>query len=183
LYYNVNINDDLTIPTHQQAHHLVSNKKQINTYLSQYAFKSYEAADLFFKSIDATCDSDSIEIKIQFCNKGPADSNDSIFIAIYDSNPFISNASLIQYLSWPKIALAKDSCILLQRKIAKISGTFYFILNNKNNISTPITINTDQKLFISQNVIMQTIASKNRSSQLVLNLGPDKKYVQMNLYY
>lgn len=177
LYYNVNINDDLTIPTHQQAHHLVSNKKQFNTYLSQYAFKSYEAADLFFKSIDAACDSDSIEIKIQFCNKGPADSNDSIFIAIYDSNPFISNASLIQYLSWPKIALAKDSCILLQRKIAKISGTFYFILNTKNNILTPITINTDQNSFYisecdyANNLLQKTIDLP----QLVLNLGPDRE--------
>ncbi|MEK6476265.1 FG-GAP-like repeat-containing protein [Catalinimonas sp. 4WD22] len=103
-YYNVNINDDLSIPRYQQAHHQsldanCPNTLPLNKYLSQSSLITpcgdpvFPAAKLDFEGeglqiiSTASCAENEIDVRLRFKNTGNKAVIEAIPISFYTGNP------------------------------------------------------------------------------------------------
>jgi len=110
-YFNVNVNDDLTIPKRQQKHHLVFSSgsctqgpnRPLNTFLNQSPFintdgcPTYPSPDLAYVnnsfSINAfTCPSQNFTVSFQIGNLGDVVVNATVPITFYNGNPLAAGA-------------------------------------------------------------------------------------------
>lgn len=176
LYFNVNVNDDLTIPAVQQKHHIIQDKSQFNGYLNQYATKGFQAADIYGIIIDEKCNMDSVNISIKVCNNGPAEFNGELYISTYLSNPFTTIVNRSQLIYLGKIIIAKDSCVIIRISKANQSGTLYMVLNDYGTYPSPF-VNLDK--FLSTKIpecnFLNNLLSSNFYFKIKKpDLGPDK---------
>jgi len=111
-YFVTNVNDDLTIPRHQQLHHLIfgqnalcrqdGTSRPFNSFMNQTAYlndigcPTYPMADLtlapasslrIFDYDPFTCLSDSIAVTVRFTNQGERFVNGEVPISFYAGNP------------------------------------------------------------------------------------------------
>ncbi|MEO1628723.1 MAG: hypothetical protein AAFV25_26480, partial [Bacteroidota bacterium] len=95
-YFNVNVNDDLTIPQQQQSPHLLDDPF-LNSFLQQYPFAPTDFPDLELSLIDIdSCTSvDSQRITLRLCNTGDV-LIDSIYLTAYESDPQTDDASIVE---------------------------------------------------------------------------------------
>lgn len=110
-YFNVNINDDLTIPKRQQKHHLVFSSgsctqgpnRPLNTFLNQSPFintdgcPTYPSPDLVyvnnsFSINPPTCPDQNFTVSFQITNQGDVSMSGNIPITFYSGDPFAPGA-------------------------------------------------------------------------------------------
>ena len=108
-YFNVNINDDLTVPKEQQKHHLAFSEidcktgeykpvKPLNSFLNQSPFlnssgcPSYASPDIAFddSSLEIkapTCPDTDFQVSFSLVNLGDVAINKKIYVSFYDGVP------------------------------------------------------------------------------------------------
>ncbi|MBL7828863.1 MAG: VCBS repeat-containing protein [Saprospiraceae bacterium] len=186
-YFNVNINDDLTVPAVQQKHWTEapipgSGKRPYNTHLVQgtatdsvIAFREkVPDAQLFFETI--TCHFDSFELLLKICNQGSATLPPGTPISFYLGNPTTTAAPLlVPPINLPQ-ALEKGACFDLNLMIPAAYNTEIFAIANDNgNLPQPFNLTADfpstgQKECNYENNLISFIFQHNPP---ILDLGPN----------
>ena len=139
IYNNVNVNDDLTIPQYQQKQHLPKNH---NKFLNQYSYLQKSGSDIAFINNTTKCNTDSLILQVSICNQGPSSFNDSLYISVFDKNPFSATCNLLERINSGFLELEKDSCkeIVFQFK-KPFSNQVYLVLNTQLSSVTPFSQN------------------------------------------
>ncbi len=139
-YFNVHVNDDLSIPRCQQQHHLVGDSIVLNTYLNQYLILERLEADLELASIVNT---DCGIVSLEVCNVSEVTFNQSVQVSIYDNDP-TSIGGLMDNSSSLSMSLLPGECDNFIISIdSDFVGDAYFIINDSGLATTPLTIETD----------------------------------------
>ncbi|MBL6445581.1 gliding motility-associated C-terminal domain-containing protein [Fulvivirga sp. 29W222] len=161
-YFNVNVNDDLTIPAHQQKHHLVWSEgtctqgpnRPLNNFLNQSPFLSsegcptYPSPDLTFvdNSLSITqpqCPELDFQVSFQMTNNGDVDITGNVPISFYNGDPRQAGA----------VKLATVSVTLNHFKIGEVATInetitgpgndfqlFIVLSDNGTTVPTPISM-------------------------------------------
>ena len=161
-YFNVNVNDNLTIPKVQQKHHLVFStnvctngaNRPLNSFLNQSPFLNsqgcpkYAAPDLAFETnsltVNApTCPDGTFSISFQIINKGDLTINGNIPVSFYSGDP--RNAGAVK-LSTISLTLSSfkvgDKYSVTNSPIVGPGSPFtlYIVVNDAGTTVAPISL-------------------------------------------
>jgi hypothetical protein len=163
-YFNVNVNDDLTIPIKQQKHHLVfSNSsacstgpvRPLNGFLNQAPFlnidgcPTYKSPDLAFVDNSLvvnppTCPSQNFTISFQVQNKGDIALSGNVPITFYNGNPSLAGAIKLNTVIVPLLTLGVNGIFPVTNVTVNGPGgpfTLFIVLNdNGSTVPTPINL-------------------------------------------
>ena len=159
-YFNVNINDDLTIPQQQQTHHTVGNPAlgttgALNTFLKQVSpldksgNRVFPAPDLVTStSVDgALCLSNStVALSIEISNNGQSTAPSDMPIAIYETDPESTNATLLTTIMTNSSVPSGSSITAsytLDVSTFSFPKTIYVVVNDDNSEAMPYDLSTD----------------------------------------
>lgn len=174
IYNNVNVNDDLTIPQYQQKSHLPQNH---NKFLNQYSYLQKSGSDIAFINSSTKCSADSLILHVSICNQGPSNVNDSLYISVFDQNPFSTSCNLIARINSGFIQLGKDSCkeIILQL-IKPLANQVFLVLNTQLFSVTPFPPNDlDAYFVINECNYRNNLFVIQTPQDPIIDLGPDKQ--------
>lgn len=166
-YFNVNVNDDLSIPQNQQKHHLVWSSgscttgpnRPLNGFLNQSPFlnsdgcPTYAAPDLAIVDNSLVinqpnCPDTDFTISFDFENIGDVELTGDVPVTFYNGNPIIAGAVKLgtETITLNKFGVGQTSTALNLPVSGPGSPFKLFIVLNDNGTSvpTPITLpNTD----------------------------------------
>lgn len=144
-YFNVNINNDLSVPIQQQPHHLQfppgSGKYPFNTFLAQYSPPSETIVDAGLTNVSATivsiCSAGTIVYEV--CNTGSSNLPGGTPVAIYNANPTSNPASVLLGVQTIPVELASGNCHVLQFNAVNADSIFIFV-NFNGTLPPPFTL-------------------------------------------
>jgi len=155
-YFNVNINDNLSVPIQQQQQQLPfppgSNHYLLNTFMAQYS-PIINPAGTIDTLVDAlitlhtACANGAVHFEI--CNQGNAILPAASPVAFYDNNPTLTNAALIDIWFTP-VALPPGACQVFTHTLPSSSDSIFLVVNdygllpppfNPDDLTTPAGIN------------------------------------------
>ncbi len=174
-YFYTNVNDDLTIPTQQQAGHLVGDSVVLNNFLKQYSNPQFPVADAVIEYQDAVCNGDFILANFEVCNEGDYDLPAGTPVSFYQNDPQSTVANLIVEHAL-SISLAPDSCAIELYEIPAVyNENIYPVINDDQSIPTPFDLGND---FPATNIPECNYENNIDTFRLdymgeVLDLGPD----------
>ncbi|MEX2233148.1 MAG: VCBS repeat-containing protein, partial [Cyclobacteriaceae bacterium] len=162
-YFNVNVNDDLTIPIKQQKHHIVFStgsctvgpNRPLNTFLNQTPFlnldgcPTYKSPDLAYVSNSLTvnpptCPNQNFTVSFQITNQGDIGLSGNVPITFYSGNPTQAGAVKLSTVVVPLDDFEVDDIEPLNN--ISVSGpggpfTLYIVLNDDGStVPTPISL-------------------------------------------
>lgn len=162
-YFNVNVNDDLTIPIKQQKHHVVFStgsctvgpNRPLNTFLNQAPFlnqdgcPTYKSPDLAYVDNSLTvnqptCPNQNFTVSFQITNEGDIALSGNVPITFYNGNPLQPGAIKLSTIVVPLPNFEINDIEPLNN--VTISGpggpfTLYIVLNdNGTTVPTPVSI-------------------------------------------
>lgn len=154
-YFNVNINDNLSVPIQQQHHHLPfppgSNYYLLNTFMAQYSpLLNTATADTIadaLLTLHTACANGAVHFEI--CNQGNAFLPAASPVAFYDNNPTLTGAALID-IWFTTVALPPGACQVFTHTLPPSSGSIFLVVNdygllpppfNPDDLTTPAGIN------------------------------------------
>ena len=153
-YIGVNINDDLSIPKHQQAHHLEfpgigSGERPLNMAQTQWPLwgntysENLPVPDAVVQIDSSLCSIDSIALWLTICNQGSNVLPDSLPVSFYQNNP-TTGAAVLLITAPTSIELPIDSCFAFSLKIPAVYNTPIFVsVNDNGTLPTPFNLSTD----------------------------------------
>lgn len=162
-YFNVNVNDDLTIPVKQQKHHLVFSSgsctegpnRPLNTFLNQTPFlnrdgcPTYKSPDLAYVdnslTVDPpTCPNQNFTVSFQIRNEGDIGLSGNVPVTFYDGNPLQPGAVKLRTVVVPFDNFEVDDVAPVNNIHISGSGgafTLYIVLNDDGStLPAPITL-------------------------------------------
>ena len=161
-YFVVNVNDDLTIPTTIQAHHLIWStgsctqgpNRPLNKFLNQSPFlnskgcPTYAAPNLTFSPTEPTvnpptCPDVNFTVSIEITNLGDVSLTGNVPISFYSSNPAKAGATKLNTLSIPLNDFKPNAKLALNNLTVNGVGSdsLYIVLNDAGTtIPTPISL-------------------------------------------
>lgn len=163
-YFNVNVNDDLTIPQVQQKHHLVFSEdvcgagenRALNSFLNQSAIldskgcKTYPSADVAFLAnpsllnvVPPTCPDQDFIVSFTLQNIGDLDLNGDFPITFYKGDPRLAGATKLttKNITFTNFRIG-GRIDVTNMPISGTGGTFelFAVLNdNGSTVPTPIS--------------------------------------------
>ncbi len=185
-YFNVNVNDDLTIPIQQQAHHLTGDSINFNTFLKQYSNPNFPVANATLEIDSIICQAgDSLQVILEVCNIGDNILSALTPITIYEGNPTIGAATAL--VTFPLGSnIIQDSCQSLTYTFSYSgSATFFIVINDNASLSPPFNLANDFPV----TTIPECDYTNNLDSievivsNLVLDLGPDIEVCDNGIWY
>ncbi len=142
-YFNVNINDDLSIPTQQQEHHIVGDSLVLNNFLTQYADPQFPIPDATVSVDSFGCGIDSFYVQLTICNIGDSRLTNEMPITFYDNNPTTTNATALLTKELG-VNIDPDSCITIGCFIpTQYNQAIYVIVNDDVSLAGPYDLATD----------------------------------------
>ena len=164
-YFNVNVNDDLTIPIVQQKHHMVFSTNQcgpgenrvLNSFLNQSAIlnsdgcKTYPSADISFLAnpnllniTPPTCPGQDFQVSFTIRNIGSLDLTADIPVTFYSGDPTLAGAiklgtEIITLTNFQK----GDQLVVPNLTVTGTGGAFtlFAVLNdNGSGVPTPVVL-------------------------------------------
>jgi len=142
-YYNVNVNEDLTIPQVQQKQNLVSDSLEMNSFLQQYPLPAQvpDAAVQIVATNSNTVDSTFVTIEV--CNLGDNMLSAATPITFYAVNPTTTTTAPIAAIHPLGNNLEVGACDTLSFSVFGTSGNVFVVVNCDNSIPTPFDLLTD----------------------------------------
>lgn len=148
-YFNVNIDDDMGVPTNQQSHQLgfpnpASGYHPLNTFLAQAPLLNNNgrprnaAADVYFGNVSYACDSTWTTITFQLCNQGDANIPSGMPIAFYANNPFSNSVPTMLGTVSLQNSLNVGTCTTLQFNGPPNISFVYMVANDPGNLTLPL---------------------------------------------
>lgn len=142
-YFNVNINDDLSIPTQQQEHHIVRDSVVLNNFLTQYADPQFPIPDATVSVDSFGCGVDSFYVQLIICNIGDSRLTNETPITFYDNNPTTTNATAL-LTKEIGVNIDPDSCVTTGCFIPpQYNQTIYVVVNDDASLAGPYDLVTD----------------------------------------
>ncbi|MCB9317156.1 MAG: VCBS repeat-containing protein [Lewinellaceae bacterium] len=180
-YFAVNVNDDLTIPTEQQLHHLElppgSGEHPLNRFHNQIPAMGGKipAADASAQAGTAFCQNNQIQFQLEICNTGSKTLQPGTPIAFYSSDPASTNAVLAAPLVLTNAEIAPDSCLLIDISLPGVAGLVYGVVNDDGSLPRPFNLATDfPATDVPECNWLNNIFEVDLSAQVpALNLGAD----------
>jgi len=149
VYFNVNINDDLTIPIQQQAHHIVGDSVVLNNFLTQYGDNRFPAYDISLEFIEVNCHDTDLDpegewmfITYEFCNQGSRVINDQVSFTRYEGDPtqgFVNSNTTNASAYWNN-ELLPGECISITEQLRR--NTYFGIINDDGEAPLPLDFET-----------------------------------------
>jgi hypothetical protein len=162
-YFNVNVNDDLTIPKRQQKHHLVFStgscttgpNRPLNGFLNQSPFlnslgcPTYASPDLAYVDNSLTvnpptCPDGKFTVSFQITNKGDQVLDGTVPITFYNGSPSATGAVKLGTISVNLTQFGPNDIFSITD--AEVNGpgspfTLFIVLNdNGSTVPTPISL-------------------------------------------
>ncbi len=143
-YFNVNINNDLSIPKQQQQHHLQfpqgSSNYPFNTFMAQFgpqlAINNANNLANATGTISSVCVNGTVTYEV--CNQGVAVLPAGTPVAIYNANPTVnSNATLLQ-VDYIASELSTGDCLTMQY-ISTTADSIFILANFDGLLQPPFT--------------------------------------------
>ena len=142
-YFNVNINDDLSIPIDQQEHHVVGDSIVLNNFLTQYANPQFPIPDATVSVDSFGCGIDSFYVQLEICNEGDLRLTNEMPITFYDSDPTSTNATVLTTVELGQ-NIDPDTCLTLGFYIApQYNQVIYVVVNDDASLVGPYDLLTD----------------------------------------
>ncbi len=142
-YFNVNINDDLTVPPSQQQHHIVGDSMVLNNFLTQYSDLEFPVADATISVENANCAADELEVSIEICNIGDNTLSFETPITFYDNNPTQTSANPLTTLIIGQ-NIEVDSCLTQNYIIPSLyNQQIYVIINDDASLNPVFSLEND----------------------------------------
>ncbi len=142
-YFNVNINDDLSIPIQQQQHHIVGDSIEMNNFLVQYADPEFKVPDAVLSIDVIDCTVSSLLVEVQVCNEGDNPIPAGTPLTVYNGDPTAGPALDLFTVPLP-VAIPKDSCLSIVQNLPPLYFTPVFgVINDDGSLSTPFDLETD----------------------------------------
>lgn len=164
-YFNVNVNDDLTIPQVQQKHHLVFSEdvcgtgenRALNSFLNQSAIldskgcKTYPSADVAFLAnpsllniVPPTCPDQDFLVSFTLENIGDLDLNGDFPVTFYSGDPRLAGAVKLstEIITFANFKIG-DQINIVDMPVAGTGGPFtlFAVLNDDGStVPTPISL-------------------------------------------
>jgi gliding motility-associated-like protein len=144
-YFNVHINDDLTIPKQMQNLAAVSSDPALNSFLNQYFVVERLETDLSanLRATDPKCQ----EISFRICNENNATFDEMIPITVYNADPTSAqNAQKIIFNYTPPSPLLSGECAVFSSPIDNDifwNKELFIIINDAGSLNLPFDLNTD----------------------------------------
>ena len=162
-YFNVNVNDDLTIPKIQQKHHLVFStgscttgpNRALNTFLNQSPFldtkgcPTYASPDITYdassvKITPPTCPDQAFTVSMNIKNIGDLGLSGTLPITFYQGNPTQAGAVKLNTVNINLTKFNVNDVVSLTNMTVQGTGatfTLYVVLNdNGSTVPTPIKL-------------------------------------------
>jgi len=162
-YFNVNINDDLTVPRTQQRHHLVWSDgtctdgpvRPLNNFLNQSPFLSsdgcptYASPDLnivenSFTITQPDCPDTDFTVSFQIENIGDVALSGDVPITFYDGDPLVAGTNRLntEFITLNNFSVGQvDSAVDINISGNGSQFTLYAVLNDDGSTApTPITL-------------------------------------------
>ncbi|MFK8101081.1 MAG: M43 family zinc metalloprotease [Saprospiraceae bacterium] len=183
-YFNVNINDDLSIPRRQQIHAWVGDSIVMNTFLAQYSDPAFPVADAVVRVDSLYCEQLDIGIRVEICNLGDQVLSNETPISFYQGNPQTINAADFAEVALGTI-LPPDSCIT---RVFTIPGVFgediFVVINDDNSLPRPYNLANDFPVTeIPECDFTNNVDSfRIEFNALPLDLGPDVSVCANGVY-
>lgn len=174
LFYNVNINDDGTVPIHQQEHHIVADSVLLNNYLMPYAYDQLPAIDIWIDTLIFKCSDSLNRVFIRVCNAGDKPINPNTPISVYSENPLTQpSPRLLTAVVARRIEV--DSCIDFILNISDTTvNSLYFVANAPGPLKAPFRLeNFPYTPFIECDYLNNIDSVFRPDTYNRLNLGPD----------
>ncbi|MBK6263838.1 T9SS type A sorting domain-containing protein [Marivirga sp. S37H4] len=168
-YFNVNINDDLSVPRNQQKHHLVWSNgtcavgpvRPLNGFLNQSPFLSSEGCPTYastdlniiestFSVSPPTCPDEQFTVSFEFENIGDVPLSGNVPVTFYDGDPLIAGTNKLNTVSIPlnNFGVGQvSSAVDLVVHGAGSQFTLYAALND-NGSTTPTPISFPNTNFL-----------------------------------
>ena len=164
-YFNVNVNDDLTIPQIQQKHHLVFSQdvcgtgenRALNSFLNQSAIldskgcKTYPSADVAFLAnpsllnvVPPTCPDQDFLVSFSLQNIGDLDLNGNFPVTFYSGDPRLAGATKLstEIITFNNFRIG-DQLDVTDLAVSGTGGPFtlFAVLNDDGStVPTPISL-------------------------------------------
>ena len=173
-YFNVNINDDLSVPFQQQQHHLVGDRKILNNFLVNVSIPT-PLVDGAVNILNVGCKQDSILLEIEICNEGNQVLSDELKFTIYCSSPEFVGAPALTTIQMNE-EVERDSC---RTRIVAIPATctdeIFVVLNDDQSLPPPFTPVIDFPVtdIIECRYSNNMVSVLPDQGQYILDLGPD----------
>ena len=140
-YFNVNIQDDLSLPISQQQHHIVGNDVILNNFLAQHGQQL--GADATIASVDVQCALNELIVTLEVCNSGDNVLSYTTPITFYTSDPTAGSTAALD-TEILGVTVPIDSCTIVQFTIpAQYDDPVFVVVNDDNTTNTPYDLNTD----------------------------------------
>lgn len=146
-YFYVNINDDLTVPQYQQAHHLEmppgSGNYPFNSFQTQIPLldNNYQpinpVADAIVSIDSAVCQGTDISFVVMVCNDGDADLPAGFPITFYSENPTGTATSALSTVMPFLSGIERDSCASTTVTLPSSGLVSIFAVANDDATLTP----------------------------------------------
>ena len=149
VYFNVNINDDLTIPIQQQSHHIVGDSIVLNNFLTQYGDNRFPAYDVSVEFVEVSCgdiDDDPeglyVNITYEFCNQGSRAIIDDVEFTRYNGDPTQGSVSstTLNASSWWANDLQPGECVRVTEQLPR--NTYFGVINDDGDATLPLDFET-----------------------------------------
>lgn len=143
-YFNTNVEDDLTIPTHQQLHHIVADSLLLNNFLNQYSNPEFPQADATTQVLLGVADGpDSSNVTVEVCNIGDNILPSSTPITFYSEDPTANATSSIAAIQTIGQPIEIGACDTFVYKVDGTSGSVYAVINCDNSVPPIFDLSTD----------------------------------------
>lgn len=142
-YMNVNINDDLSVPRHQQNPHIVGDSLKMNGFLNQYFNPTFPAPDVLMELQNVVCERDSLVVTLKATNTGEKFVPKTIPLSVYRHNPQTTAA---QWISSNAVGfdLFPDSSRTFTLRLPRVANdSVFLIFNDDHSIPPPFNLSKD----------------------------------------
>ena len=142
-YFNVNVEDDLSIHPQQQAVETAGDGTELNGFLMQYPLSEYWAPDAAWDYAYIDCQEDSMKMNFRVCNVGNYTLSHEMPITIYDGNPTNSSPNIITALLLGE-NLDPYECATFSITIPfLVNQSIHLVLNDDGFAPTPYNLDLD----------------------------------------
>ncbi len=142
-YFNVNIEDDLRIPSVPQQHHIVGDSVVMNNFLTMYGSLQSALPDATASIDTIICNGEEFELRLTICNTGDNTLTGETPITFYDSDPTNTNAdTLLTTVLGSNLLI--DSCKTIVTNISTLFEIpIYVVVNDDHSLLSPYDLEMD----------------------------------------
>lgn len=139
-YFNVNVNDDLTIPRRQQNHAIPTHINGINSFVQQYGNPNHGLTDAVVRLTSIVCTEQGLRLIVEVCNTGAVDLPASFPITIYDNDPTAGGPVSVIASVTTGVVISQGECSLMLIDLTTTESSFFVMGNAMASEGLPFDV-------------------------------------------